>query len=321
MASPNSEFTELVTSTLRDRDSKVYDNVTKHNALYRRIKNKGNSVTNGGRELVYPLEYAENRTLTRYSGYDRLSIQASDVLTSVKYDLVQYSIAIVASGTELIKNRGAAELINLVRARIKNAEHTAANTLSKDFYSSGSLSNQVAGLAHIIQDDGTGTVGGINASTYTWWKNKFLEATGNAATTTIRGDMHNLWLQLCRGSDKPDLILATHDFYRLYWQALSDFQRYGGAETTAGDTFSSLKFMTADVVFDDNDNFATTGERFYYCNTDYLKLVEHSDRRWGKEAKRVSVDQDAEVVLMLWAGQFICTNRSLQGTLFDAIDS
>ena len=40
MASPNSVFTELVTTTLRDHPTAIADNVSGHNALYRRMKDK-----------------------------------------------------------------------------------------------------------------------------------------------------------------------------------------------------------------------------------------------------------------------------------------
>lgn len=322
MASPNSVFTELVTTTLRNRDSTVYDNVSGENAIYRALKDRGNVVT-GGRELVFPLEYAENGTFTRYSGYDRLNIQASDVITAAKYDYVQYAIAVTASGRELRMNRGKEQMINLVNARIKNAEHTAANKMSLDMYSTGALSNQMAGLGHLIQENGQGTVGGINSATSgnEFWLNKFKEATGNASSSTIRADMHALWLDTKRGTDKTDLILSTEDLYTLYWASLDDYQRYSGMPKTAGSSFETLKFLTANVVDDDNDNFSTDAEKMFFLNTKYLKLVEMEGAQWGKETKRVSVDQDAEVILMLWMGQMICTNRARQGVLIDNTDS
>ena len=58
MPSPNAAFTEMVTTTLRHRSKKVEDNVSKHNALYRRLKSKGNVTMDGGREIVCELDYA-----------------------------------------------------------------------------------------------------------------------------------------------------------------------------------------------------------------------------------------------------------------------
>lgn len=326
MASPNSTFTEMVTTTLRNRSKKVADNVSNHNALYRRMMQRNKMTKQGGREIVLPLDYAENSTYQRISGYDTFDISASDVLSAAKYDWVQAVVVISASGRELRMNRGPEQLINLVRARVKNAERTAANQMATDLYSSGSLSNQMGGLAHIIQDNGQGTVGGINSATYTFWRNKFREiidtdgTSGDASADNIRFNMNALDLELTRGTDRPDLIVSSHDLYSMYWNSLTDQQRYGDTNS-AGSNFQSLKFKGTDVIFDNNDNFATTAEKMYFLNTDYLYLCEHPDAQWSPEEKRISINQDAEIVPMFWMGQLCCSNRSLQGVLIDAVDS
>ena len=64
MASPN--LSEIVTTTLRNRSKKLADNVTNHNALLRRLKERGNvDLADGGRTIVQELEYAENTTLCK----------------------------------------------------------------------------------------------------------------------------------------------------------------------------------------------------------------------------------------------------------------
>lgn len=64
MASPNATFTEMVTSTLRKHPATIADNVSDHNALYRRLKSKGKiRKEDGGYEIVANLDYAENATL------------------------------------------------------------------------------------------------------------------------------------------------------------------------------------------------------------------------------------------------------------------
>ena len=63
MTSPN--LSEIVTTTLRNRSKRLADNVTNHNALLRRLKEKGNTkLADGGRTIVQELDYAENTTLT-----------------------------------------------------------------------------------------------------------------------------------------------------------------------------------------------------------------------------------------------------------------
>jgi hypothetical protein len=128
--------------------------------------------------------------------------------------------------------------------------------------------------------------------------------------------MKALWLRLVRGTDKPDLIVSTHDLYAAYWENLDDQRRFRSND--APDTFDSVKFMSADVMFDSNDNFTTTGERMYFLNTDYIALRYHSDANWTAMDENQSTNQDAVVVLIIWQGQMTCSNRSLQGILLDA---
>lgn len=327
MATPSSVFTEMVTTTLRHTPTEVTDNVSEHNALLRRLKDKGKLKTvSGGYEIQLPIEYAENGTYQRYSGYEQLTTDASDVLTSAKYEWQQVALHVTASGREIRMNMGSKErMIDLVKARKDNALRTAANNFSVDIYSDGSLTNQIGGLAHIIQTAGTGTVGGINSSTFSFWQNQFKEATGTDLAATpnstnaekFKADMNSLWLLLNRGTDKPDVIVMSHDFYTLYEIGEQQLQRYMNAELAKAG-FAGLKYKTADVIFDDNTNFGTTAEKAYFLNTDYLYVIQHREAQWSMDDEKKPTNQDAIVVPLYWMGAMCCSNRDLQGVLFDA---
>lgn len=320
MASPNATFTEMVTTTLRNHPTEVADNVSKHNALWRRLQTGGKiRKVSGGYEIVRPLDYAENSTYQRYSGFDALSIGTSDILTAAKYDWVQAAIHVVASGRELRMNAGKEQLIDLAASRTKNALRTAANNMSLDIYSSGSLSNQMGGLGAIITTDGTGTVGGINSTTYTWWKNQFQELSGSNTYAGIKDDMMKCWLNCVRGTDKPDLIVLTNDFWQAYWSNLTSLQRYNDDLNEANAGFDAVKFQKTDVIHDlESTNFGSTGEIGYLINTNYLELVVHRDANWTTLDEKMSVNQDATVIPIIWQGQLVCSNRARQGRLLDA---
>lgn len=326
MATPSATFTEMVTTTLRYTGTDIADNVTNHNALLNLMKRKNKIKTiSGGYEIQEMLEYAENDTYQRFSGYEQLNTQASDVLTSAKYEWQQIALHVTASGREIKMNSGKEAMKNLVKARISNAKNTAANNMSIDIYSDGSLDNQIGGLANLIQTDGNGTVGGINAATYAFWQNQFKEMTGTntaaspsaANAASLKADMNTLWLSTVRGKDKPELIVATHDLYSLYELGEQQLQRYHDGEL-AKSGFETIKYKSADVVFDDNTNFGTTDEKMYFLNCDYLYLVQHKDAQWSTDDEKTPVNQDAVVIPMYWMGNMVTTNRARQGVLFDA---
>ena len=326
MSTPSAVFTEMVTTTDRTWGRKVTDNVSNHNALLNTMKRKGKIKTvSGGYEIAEQIDYAENQTYQRYSGYDGLNTNASDVLTSVRFPYQQVALHVTASGRELRMNSGKEQMINLVKARKDNALRTAANQFSVDIYSDGALTNQVNGLANLIQTNGQGTVGGINATTWAFWRNQFREMTGTnlaaspsaANAISMKADLNALWLATTRGADITDLIVMTHDFYALFELGEQQLQRYADSELAQAG-FTTLKYKSANVVFDNNTNFATTGERAYFLNTDYLYLVQHREAQWTMDTEKTPVNQDAVVIPMYWMGNLVCTNRARQGILFDA---
>lgn len=69
MASPNTNWNEILTTTLYNRSGELADNVLKNNGLLARLQEKGNvDPIDGGVAIIEELEYAENGTYTRYSG-------------------------------------------------------------------------------------------------------------------------------------------------------------------------------------------------------------------------------------------------------------
>lgn len=255
------------------------------------------------------------------SGYDTLNISPSDVLTAANYAWKNVAIHVTASGSEIRANSGKNQIINLVKARVQNALRTFSNNMSTDLYSDGTATNQINGLQATVADAGTGTIGGINSSTYTWWKNKVQSNAsplqgGGAVTlskTTIQTMWNNLWLELTRGSDTPDLIVASNDYFNFYEESLTDLKRYTTSDDAQGG-FISLKYKTADVFFDGGTNGGgIPSAHAYFLNTDYLEVCVHRDANMTRLDDKMSVNQDAVVIPFLWQGNLVSSNRALQG--------
>jgi len=318
MASPN--LSELVTTTLRNRSAKLADNVSNNNALLYRLKEKGNNKVDGGRTIVQELEYAENSTYTRYSGYETLNISPSDVMSAAEFDWKQVAVAVSISGLEELQNSGKEAIIKLLSSRIKNAEKTMYNNMSTDIYSDGTADGgkQIGGLQSIVADDGTGTVGGIARASYSFWANQYYDFSDNSATPgsdTIQTAMNTLYLNCARGADRPDLIVADNIYFRYYWESLQANQRFTN-EKMAAAGFDNLKFMGADVVFDGGQDGACPASHMYMLNTDYLYLKSHKDRNMVPlNPDRFAVNQDAMVKLIGWAGNMTVSNSALQGVI------
>ncbi len=320
MASPNSTFTELVSTTFRKHRKEIKDNLSNRNALLKYMMKRGNKRTeDGGLTIVTPLEYAANSTYQRYSDWDTLNIAASDVISAAEYQWRQVALNVVASGRELRINNGDTRIVNLAKSRIKNAIHTFNNSFSSDLYSDGTATNQINGLQALVSDDGTGTVGGIVSGTYTFWKNKFFDCSAESVTSsaaTIENSMMlPLWLELDFGpEDQPDLIVMGNTYYKYFESSQVSIKRYMDSEKASGGLVT-LKYKNADVTFDGNSGISAT--RAYFLNTNYLELVVHQDADLEVMDEARPINQDGVVIPILWMGNLSCSNRSRQGVIVE----
>lgn len=321
MASPN--LSEIITTTLRSRTGKLADNVTDNNALLKRMKMRGTvKPVSGGRTILQELAYAENVTFQRYSGYEVLNISPSDVFTAAEFDWKQAAVNVTISGLEQMQNSGSEAIIDLLASRIQNAEDTMANNIASDLYSNGTASGgkQIGGLQLLVADDPTtGTVGGINRATWTFWRNQKYQATSDggsaASAANIQRYMNTLYLRCSRGTDRPDLIIADNTYYQFYWNSLQAIQRISQTDTgEAG--YANLKFMGADVVFDGGVGGACPTNHMYFLNTKYLHFRPHAQRNFVPLDSKESVNQDAVVKPIVFMGNMTLSNAFLQGVLF-----
>ena len=309
----NSVFTELVVTTHRTHSKGFKDNLSNSNFLYGRIRKKGNyKKIAGGTSIVEPLDYAANQTYQRFSDWDIVDIRASDVLSAAEYQWKQIAMHVVASERELLVNSGDAQLEDLVAARMKNAYRTFANNFSSDMYSSGSLSNQIGGLQHLIADTPTGTVGGIDANVWSFWQNTVFDLSDNSVTmsaSTIENSvLLPMWVSVGRGmNDQPDLLVMSSEWYQLFEASQTSIKRYASAqEASAG--FVTLKYKNADVIYDTSDS-GVPATHIYMINTDYVKLKVHENADLEVMDKKEPVNQFGEVVPFLWMGNMCCSNR------------
>lgn len=305
---------EIVTTTLRNRQGQLADNILNHNALYNRLNSKGNvKPADGGRTIVHELEYGENSTVSWYSGYEVLDITPQEVFDAAEFDWKQMAGNVSFSGLDVLRNSGRSQIINLVSSRMKNLEKSMQNEAATSVYAdgTGNSGKEIGGLQLLIADDPTAssTIGGINQSTYTWWRNQY-SAAAVTSSGTITTRMNSMWLTCIRGTDKPDFIAADSIMYTYYEAYLQQYQRFAAAQT-ADAGFESLKYKTADVFYDDQ----CPTKHMYFVNTDYLMLRPHKDRQFEALPEKSSVNQDATIMPVVWAGNMTVSNRSLQGVI------
>jgi len=267
--------------------------------------------------LIYEeLSFAENANAGFYSGYDLLPVAAQDVISASQFDIKQAACPVIISGLELLQNAGPEQMIDLLSARIDVAESTMQNLITGGLYSDGTAygGKSIVGLnAAVPTAPNTGTYGGIDRATWTFWRSKY---NGSGTNDTIQADWNAMWASLQRGMDRPDLIMVDSVAWQRYMASLQAQQRFtDSGSATLG--FPSVKFMDADVVLDGGiGGFCPSGTAFM-LNTKYLHYRPHSARNFVSLSpnKRYSINQDAEVQILAWAGALTCSGAQFQGRI------
>lgn len=321
MAVPN--LSEIVTTTIENRSRTVADNVSKSHALLDRLEKRGKAKpADGGRRIMQEIEFGENGTFGWYSGYDTINISPSEVFSAAEYDWKQCAVAVSISGLEELINSGEEQFIDLLEGRMNNAEKTMKNRMGLAVYGDGTADGgkSIGGLGLLVADtNAAGTVGGINRANWSFWRNQSFSSVtdfGGAMTSANAVSyMNRTWLTLVRGMEKPDLVLCDNNYYRNYLEALLPQQRFSSPEMAQAG-FTSLKFQSADVVFDGGIGGGCPTNHMYFLNSDYIYLRHHPKRRYVAIGdQRFSTNQDATVRLMGWAGNMTLSGGMMQGVI------
>lgn len=329
MAFANSSVSDIIATTIQSRSGELADNVTNNNPLLLKLKSKGNvRPFSGGNVILEEIMYNDTSTnnTNSYSGFETLNISPNSPISAAQFSIAQYASAVTISGLEMLQNAGKEQIIDLLEGRIKVAEAQLSNRINLDLYGNGTGNGgkNLTGLAAAVADSpASGTYGGINRATWTFWQNQAFSGVTNGgaavSAANIQSYMTQLAIRLVRGTDKADLIVADNNYYNLYVNSLQAIQRVTDPEM-AGSGFASLKFYgggtSADVVLGGGIGNQQPANRMYFLNTDYIFFRPHKDRNFVPiGGERQSVNQDAIVKLIGWAGNLTTSGAQFNGVL------
>ena len=312
----NANFDALLSTTLANYRDKLTDNVFTARPLTYWLMDKGRIRTEtGGTKIVEQLIYGKNSTVGPYAGYDTISLTAQDGISAAEYEWKQYAASISISGIEEAKNNGEHAIINLLEAKIMQAEESMREGFNLMFFGNGTDTLGAAGadsgkswngLGNIVESGNT--VGGINSATA---GNEFWRSyEQNTAEALSLANMTTAYNSASVGNDHPDVILTTQTLFEKYESLLTPNLRYADTKT-ADAGFQNLLFKATPIMYD----VACTAGTVYFLNSKYLKLVGHTDK-WFSQTDFVRPENmDARYALIMCYGNLVCSNRAKQGKL------
>jgi hypothetical protein len=305
----NSNFDAILSTTLQNYRPTLVDNIFTATVLLDHLNSKGRVVMEeGGTSIVEPLVYAANDTAGSYSGYDAIDLTPQEGISAANYNWKQMAASIAISGIEEAQNRGTEAIIKLLNAKIMQTEESIKESLNDMLYANsvGNGGKDFQGLGFII--DASNTVGGIDASTNTWWRS--YEENTSAALTQLQ--MATAYNTASRGSDVPDMIVTTQTLFEKYESLLTAQVRYQDV-TKANSGFQNLMFKQTPVVFD----VSCLSGNMFFMNSKYLKLTGMNGHWFNTTEfqKGTVAGVDARYALILSFGELTCSNRARQAKL------
>ena len=308
----NADFNSLLSTTIANYRDQLTDNIFTARPLTNHLMENGRMrMLDGGTKIVEPLIYGQNDTVGSYAGYDTISLTAQEGISAAEYDWAQYAASIAISGIEEAKNNGEAAIINLLEAKIMQAEESMREGFNQMFFGdgTGNTGKDWLGLDALISD--TAVVGGIDpAGTGNGFWQSYVDDNSGVNVALSLADMSTAYNSVSVGNDHPDMVLTTQTLFEKYESLLQPQLRYTDSKT-ADAGFQNLLFKSAPVVY---DTHCTAGVVFF-INSKYLTLVGHSGK-WFDQTEFVRPENlDAQYALIMCYGNLTCRNRAKQGKL------
>lgn len=307
-------FTQIPSTTKRAYLKRVADGVYAGNPVLWMLTQRKKQQYQGGELIVQPLIAAQTNGGS-FTAWEGLTAADGNDVDAARYNWVSYYGAAAISGQDYHRNMGPEQAVNLLGAKMANAELTIKETMAVDMYALSNATNP-DGLTSIdaICETGATEIGGLTSTDITKWAGQNVD--GGAGTLSLLM-LEQLYMACTEGDEEPDMGVCAKESYSRLWSLLVANQRYLGADKTVGFK-NNLIFNNAAITADSHVNTGTgntyTTARFYLLNTNYLQLACHKDVEFIMEEK-VPTSQWGYLAYIYWMGNLTCNNRRFQGAI------
>lgn len=302
------------------------DNIFTSRALFYALGEKGfKEEADGGRQIEFTLEYAENPTFKSYDELEILDTTRVNVFDCARYSWKTHAGTVVFSDLEKLRVQARSGKFDYVEEKLNNARDSHIANLNRAAYldGSGNGSKDIDGLTKIISETPTtGTVGEVNRATFSFWRNKAAAGTKTtSAFDNLRSSMRSVYNQCSNGGTEfePTAALTSRTVFEGYESLLTSLERYnkdGSGQRGATVDFknSALQFKGANVMYDED---ASPSDSLYFVNSKFLKIV-YLRGGWMKMKEPVEPANQLAQVYRMFSTLNMATNNSRRlGVVYD----
>lgn len=305
---------DVIASTLPSYEKEFKDQVFNQHVLLDHYKQNGGVVEkSGGYEVRVPLMTSAG-TSEWFSGTDTLNVSPVNTLDVAQFTWRNLNAAIVFTMDDELNNRGKEQIVDMIEAKIKQAELTIADSLNDAMFNGtgAEARPRFVGLATAV---GTGTYGGIAGATYTDWQS-YVEASVTTLTVAHLKTMRNT-INIGDGGSPVSIMVTTQTLFEkietLYTPTyqMNPLVQSAESKRIADVGFTNLQYAGVPVVFDPKCPSGT----LFALNTKNSKLFVHKDAFMEKGPKVSPVDQHVTVQHVVVRATFGTNRRKSLGKL------
>lgn len=219
----------------------------------------------GGTSIQGPLETTINSTVTPMSAYQTVDTNHIDVFDQFDFPWKMYGGTYTLSSQDVAENQGSARKIDLEAATMENLKKSMMDALSIGVHSAGTGTGglQLGGLQALVADTPTsGSPGGINRVTYSFWRNQTTAGTQTAtAYDNLRAAMRTIYTACSNGysTEHPEFYVFTATDFNGYEALLVANERFTDKSVGDGGFKNEVLKFKASLVAYDGDCPSATG--------------------------------------------------------------
>jgi hypothetical protein len=238
----------------------------------------------------------------------------TSVIGTASYVPAQVSAWVVWSKNDDAVNPEANQKVDFVKALLSNVMSSHDDILEVTlFTTSAAGGTELIGLDTMVTTDGLGTIGGVNASTDAFWRNK---VDGYVNGDDMEAGMESLWNRCAKGSGsalQPTLIVSDGQELALFNSTQQGQQRYMDSQDLKVG-FKTTAFKTAQYVFSQK---APAGKLYFLNKKSYTVVVSKEYFRHKSQTQEIQASNGFTFKLFS-AMQAVTNNRSRLGVLVKA---
>ena len=347
-------FDALLSTTLMAYRDTIYDQIFKDSAFLSYLRSTDAvKKQNGGERIAMPLMYGSNSTIKSYQGEETLDTTLQDGLTTAFYEWKEIGGTIGITRKEERQNSGEGRLLNLLEAKIKQAQMSMREELNrqllagglsgttfvpgnsgKDLYPLGYFFRKLNATNPVVG----GNVGNISSADNTWWRHKTAvldsgtKDTGNSFALNISTyagvnvALKRMYNTCGLGSGGyPDLAVGDQVSYETYENSLDTKTRYTNTKM-ADMGFDTVKIKGATFIYDEVIPGLDTGDLLsssatytgtvFFINTNFYNLIIDSETDIITTPFVEPENQTVKTAKILFMGNAAVSNMRKHGVVY-----